>query len=309
MKFGVRVLGVALVLLSACAPKEETAREREQTPPTGAPGATTTSAGALPPGTTPTGAPSARPQTTARRQPAPATPRPGQVAPRDAAVPEGADPVVVAAAGPPGSLARALLQPAPARRDVVEVLQQPGAVPQQATVTHAVSALREVSAKPVVLAGPLALGPGGRAWTPEALRELADTNGRATQGGEQAVLRILFLEGSFAPDRRVLGATVRGDVVAVFPEIVRESASPFAPAARIEDAVTMHELGHVLGLVDLVVDRNRDDPEHPGHSTNPQSVMYWAVESSLVGQVLGGPPPTEFDAADRADMAAIRNGA
>jgi hypothetical protein len=37
--------------------------------------------------------------------------------------------------------------------------------------------------------------------------------------------------------------------------------------------------------------------------------MYWAVESSLVGQVLNGPPPREFDAADLADLDALRNGA
>ena len=188
-------------------------------------------------------------------------------------------------------------------------MQQPGAVPQQGTLAHVLAALRDASGKAVTQAGPVAIAGGARQWTPEAIREVADRSAREPQGGDQAVVRLLFLEGSFAPDNRVLGAAVRGDVIAVFPSVVRSSASPVVPAARIEDAVTMHELGHVLGLVDLVIDRNRDDAEHPGHSTNPGSVMYWAVESSLVGQVLGGPPPTEFDAADRADLAAIRNGA
>jgi hypothetical protein len=37
--------------------------------------------------------------------------------------------------------------------------------------------------------------------------------------------------------------------------------------------------------------------------------MYWAVESSLVTQVLAGGPPRDFDAEDLADLAALRNGA
>ena len=67
----------------------------------------------------------------------------------------------------------------------------------------------------------------------------------------------------------------------------------------------MHEVGHLLGLVDLVLETGRQDPEHPGHSRNRGSVMYFAVESTLVGDLLGGGPPTRFDDADRADLRAI----
>jgi hypothetical protein len=69
--------------------------------------------------------------------------------------------------------------------------------------------------------------------------------------------------------------------------------------------VATHELGHLLGLVDLVLDTGREDPEHPGHSRSRDSVMFWAVESDLIGSLLGGGPPTVFDAADRADLVAI----
>jgi hypothetical protein len=71
--------------------------------------------------------------------------------------------------------------------------------------------------------------------------------------------------------------------------------------------VVTHEVGHLLGLVDLVLHTGRQDPEHPGHSRNQQSVMFWAVESSLITDVLTGGPPTNFDDDDRADLAAIRS--
>ena len=85
----------------------------------------------------------------------------------------------------------------------------------------------------------------------------------------------------------------------------------FEPARRaqaaIEDAVTMHEVGHLLGLVDLYLETGRADPEHPGHSRNTRSVMYWAVESNLVADLLTGGPPKDFDNDDLADLQSIRN--
>ena len=86
--------------------------------------------------------------------------------------------------------------------------------------------------------------------------------------------------------------------------IVASDVSP----ARLELAVATHEVGHLLGLVDLFLRTGRADPEHPGHSANPRSVMYWAVESDVVGDLLTGGPPVDFDADDRADLATIRNG-
>jgi hypothetical protein len=36
--------------------------------------------------------------------------------------------------------------------------------------------------------------------------------------------------------------------------------------------------------------------------------MYWAVESDVVTDLLTGGPPVDFDAADLADLSAIRGG-
>jgi len=56
--------------------------------------------------------------------------------------------------------------------------------------------------------------------------------------------------------------------------------------------------------------RPHEDPQHPGHSNDPNSVMYWAVDNVGVATLLGGhtAPPTDFDPDDRADLSDIRRG-
>jgi hypothetical protein len=212
--------------------------------------------------------------------------------------------------GPPGAFARTVLRPQPATTIALERQQQSGAAPASASFAFARDTLQRVTNKTVAVPAAITLpGGGDRAWTADELRAVADANGRAAQGGGAAVIRLLFVHGTFEGSDDVLGVTVRGDVVAVFTDAVAGATTPVLSGDTIEEAVLVHELGHVLGLVDLARDTGRADKDHPGHSTNTRSVMYWAVESSLVGQVLTGPPPRDFDAADLADLEALRNGA
>jgi hypothetical protein len=212
------------------------------------------------------------------------------------------------APGGVGDLARSLLRPGNGDRIVVEVRAQAGAEPRTGTLDHLRAVLGQVSGKAVVLDGIDPIPGGSQSWTAGSIVTAAEGAAAFAQGGAQVVLRLLFVHGAYEGDGSVLGVAVRGDVAAVFTDRVEEAAGLLTRPSVVEDAVTVHEIGHLLGLVDLVIDTGRDDPEHPGHSTNDGSVMYWAVESDLVGQVLGGGVPTELDAQDRADLARIRAG-
>ncbi len=213
-----------------------------------------------------------------------------------------------AAQSQPGAFAGVLLAPGAAKALVLDVLVQNGAQADTGVIAQVRQLLESASGKPVTVRGPTALDASGNVHTAEEIRDLADAQGRPAQGNGTAVVHLLYLDGSFS-SKGALGVAVRGDTVGIFPDEVADASTPLVSRSRIERAVVTHELGHTLGLVDLFLDRNRDDPEHPGHSINPRSVMYWAVESDLVAQVLGGPPPVDFDEADRTDLARIREGA
>jgi hypothetical protein len=164
-----------------------------------------------------------------------------------------------------------------------------------------------VSGKPVNVRRGATIGGGARSWSASDVRALADDSSSSRQGGGKAVLHLLFVHGSFGGDDSVLGVAVRGDTAAIFLDQVNASSTPLVGSGGIEVAVVTHEAGHLLGLVDLYLHTGRQDPDHPGHSTDQNSVMYWAVESSLVADLLHGGPPKEFDSADRADLNTIRN--
>jgi hypothetical protein len=212
-----------------------------------------------------------------------------------------------AAEGAAGRLAGILLASGPAKSLVIDVLVQPGVTPDADVLTTLRQILAATSGKPVELAGPRPLNSATTTYDADTIRRLADSQGRP-QGDGAAVIYLLYLKGGFTDDS-VLGVTVRADTTAIFPDQIASATSPIVSRHRLEQAVDTHELGHILGLVDLYLNDNRDDPEHPGHSTNPRSVMYWAVESDLVSQVLGGPPPVDFDGADQNDLRRIHAGA
>ncbi len=207
----------------------------------------------------------------------------------------------------PGQFAGVLLAPGAARSLVLDVRVQSGASVDGDTIGRIAELLRAQSGKPVAVHGPTMLSDSAQVHDADAIRRLADTQGEP-DGTDVAVVHLFYLSGRFS-DEGALGVAVRADTAAVFPDEIASATSPFASAARIERAVVTHELGHLLGLVDVYLERNRDDAEHPGHSPNRASVMYYAVESDLVAQLFGGPPPVDFDSSDLADLRTIRAGA
>lgn len=131
---------------------------------------------------------------------------------------------------------------------------------------------------------------------------------RSDPTGPKATLHVLYLNGQL--DRGSLGVAYYSTSVVIMQEAIRGLGNPAVSAAAIETAALVHEVGHVLGLVNIGYKSPRDheDPEHKGHSKNRGSVMYYAVDSLDVMTILNGAPPTNYDAHDLADLADRRAG-
>ena len=149
-------------------------------------------------------------------------------------------------------------------------------------------------------------------WTDEEIRhtgrETRETNAM-TEG--QLRFHFMFPSGTHV-NENVLGVSVDASTVMIFVDRIKESENIIQRPSweNIEAAVAVHELGHLLGLVNLVYASNVDheDSEHPGHSSNDDSVMYWAIESSDFFNIFTGTLPNDFDADDKGDLTKLTDG-
>jgi hypothetical protein len=222
--------------------------------------------------------------------------------------------------GPLGSLCRTYLR-GDVPRLVIEVDAQQGAALPEGVLAHLSDALAAVVDKPggVVVQDGGGVPGGAQPWTLDAVRSLAAATRDVPHGGDTAVMHVLSLRGE--PDqaepapgttdiRASIGIAFDAGEFVVFPDRVDSLAALLGGVEAVLRAVTVHEAGHLLCLVGISYDSELDheDPEHPGHSRDRGSVMFHAIETTAIGQLFSGPPPSAFAAADLADLDGLRSG-
>jgi hypothetical protein len=142
-----------------------------------------------------------------------------------------------------------------------------------------------------------------------ALETQHRTRFSAKEGGT-AVIHMLFLNGAAAD--KFTGRAYRASSIVVMAEESADRETLAVSRGKIEGALLVHEVGHLLRLVNhgYTSPRDHEDPDHRGHSRNIGSVMYWQVDAAgdLIEDVFEGPPPSKFDQEDIADLADIKAG-
>lgn len=203
---------------------------------------------------------------------------------------------------------------------VVEIDHAPGREPSVAAREHLLEQLRAVTQKTRIGIRVEATleDEGDKRWSSDELVALEAATRTAEHAAPVAVLHVLYPTGTHTNGDAV-GITISSGgvpTVVVFLDKIAEfdvgaGPLPYPAEARtqIEKATLLHEAGHGVGLVDngLPMVRDHEDPESPGHSSNPESVMSAAVDQlqALREALLhDGSVPQLFDADDRADLRA-----
>lgn len=207
--------------------------------------------------------------------------------------------------GPIGSLGPALLDPS-VTQAVIEIDTGRSTTPEDAQGDAVRAALERFGGKTNVEFRGSDEVPSDQSYTQDALRQLEADHRQTHSRSGLVSIYILVLPGE-SEDENALGETFGASSIAIFPERI-EGVLATLNRGRFEKSVMLHELGHLFGLVNITNHgKFHEDPDHPGHSRNRDSVMYWAVEDLSAANVFRGGPPTDFDEADQTEMTRIRN--
>jgi hypothetical protein len=214
--------------------------------------------------------------------------------------------------GAVGDLSRSLLRPGPYGGTMVEIDSAGSAAPDKVTHDYLIQLVKQTTVKGVTETGSHTFaGKGnGGCWKPQEIVDMTKREAKTHTAGTTAAVRFFFLDGTVCQGSGVLGMAYLAGSVAIFTGQVNSLATPTVPADTFMKAVTTHEFGHILGLVNLSYKSatNHEDAQHPHHSSNKASVMYWAIDqSNLIQQFLSG-PPTTYDSDDQADLQGLRDG-
>jgi len=190
-----------------------------------------------------------------------------------------------------------------------------GREPTPAAVNHLVALVKRESGKSVTLNGGNSFPPlGTPACNHDSIRRVTDRNRSIKSEPPVASFWVGYLNGicRLPGGGRVLGAAYFGTVVAIYKDVI-EGTGPQPVSDQVEKVTLVHEFFHLIGMINIGYKSPRPHahPDHPTHSKNPHSVMYWAFgnEESFIAFITnGGSPPTDFDADDRADLKDIREG-
>jgi hypothetical protein len=187
-------------------------------------------------------------------------------------------------------------------------------------VDHLTATLGAVVDKPGGIAverGPI--GGGAQDWTLDGIRAVAASSRRPAGDANTVVMRVMSLRGQpdqtppppGQPDIRAsIGIAFAAGEFVVFPDRIDGLSALIGGTTAVLRAVTVHEAGHLMCLINLSYqsDIDHEDPAHPGHSADRNSVMFHAIETTAIGRVFAGAPPDRFTANDLADLEGLRTG-
>ena len=191
----------------------------------------------------------------------------------------------------------------------IEVQYMTGYPPDAAALTHLQNTLSALINKPSGISIVTKEIPAS-SETVLSINDVIDiekNNRTAFTSGSELAVCVLYTNGTYT-DGNVLGIAYKNTSVAIFGKTIYDNSGGFGQASRtkLEATVLEHELGHLLGLVDLgsPMQAGHKDAAHGNHCNNSNCLMYYASETrDILGFLITGNIPP-FDANCRADLTA-----
>ena len=210
---------------------------------------------------------------------------------------------------PVGASARELLSNDQYQSLRIEILYMPGFAPDAAAVEHTrdfLTGLVKKTAGITIITKEIPAS-ANASMSVNDIIEIERTQRTAFTTGTEIAVSVVYTNGSNT-DPETLGVAYRNTSLALFGRRIHDHSGAIGQVSRtkLEATVLEHELGHLLGLVDLGSPMQTPHKEvpHGNHCTVTSCLMYYTAETtSILGFLLTGNIPS-LDANCRADLQA-----
>lgn len=192
---------------------------------------------------------------------------------------------------------------------LIEVQYMPGYAPDSQAIEHLKNFLSTFLRKDggITIIQREIPGTSSPSLSAEDIRQIENTNRTVFTNGSTLAVSILYTNGQYT-NNNTLGIAYRNTSVALFGKTIRENSGGFGQASRtkLEATVLEHELGHLMGLVDLgsPMQTNHKDSSNGNHCNNQNCLMYYTSETTdILGFLTTGNIP-QLDNNCKADLKA-----
>jgi hypothetical protein len=207
-----------------------------------------------------------------------------------------------------GASAKDLLSAATYTSIKLEIQYMPGYAPDAASINNTVTFLNNLVNKPAGITVIQTQIPSSNktVMTLNDIVEVERTYRTVYTSGNQLGVYFLYTDSKYS-EQTALGLAFRNTSMALLGKTVTDNSGGFGQVSRtkLESTVLQHELGHILGLVNLGTPMvtPHQDPNNANHCNNSACLMYYGTNTTSVMGMLGGNVPP-LDANCKADLTA-----
>ncbi len=141
-------------------------------------------------------------------------------------------------------------------------------------------------------------GKGQSVYTVDEIRDLEREYRTLFNEGNTVTIFMIILDGNLSLEDEetfAIGAAYQNTSMVLFGPRIHQNTGGFRRPSRamLETTVALHELGHLLGLVNNGTDmvHDHEDEESEKHCDNEECLMFWQVETSGLFGFLGNTIP------------------
>lgn len=183
-----------------------------------------------------------------------------------------------------GASANELLSNAKYSKLIVEISYMEGFKPSQRTIDELTSFLRsrlnkssiDIQLKPVAASAK-------DTYSVEQLAEEEKVHRALLTDDTTLTAHLMIVDGFYSANESVLGIAYRNTSMVLFGKAISKYSGGLSRPSKplLESAVTLHEFGHILGLVNVgsAMQDEHQDEKNGKHCDNEDCLMYWAAES------------------------------